>query len=70
MALSQAQAARNNVARLACIRASPAEIEQARAELDYAKASQAVTTWRSFTLMQRARLAAQLLADHDDAIAT
>jgi hypothetical protein len=71
MPLSQAQIARNHYAGLIRQNSNPIAIEQARQALEVAKAEQAVASWSHLALMQRARLAAQLLAaGADDAIAT
>jgi hypothetical protein len=70
MPFTSAQLARNRLA-YAVHRGDPPEvIAQARADLEYAKAEQAVASWSHLAVMQRARLAAQLLAGDDDAIAT
>jgi hypothetical protein len=68
MTLSQAQIARNHLA-AATLKKRPArEIEQARADLEYAKAAQAVASWSHLPQMQRNRLAAKLIAGNDDAM--
>jgi hypothetical protein len=62
--------ARGKVGALVQKGASPEIIEAARAELRYARAEAAITGWLTLTLMERARLAARLLAGPDDAAGT
>ena len=66
MAISQAQAARNKVAAAVWSHQPPEVVALYRAELAYAKAQQAITSWTGLPLIQRARIAAQLLAGNDD----